>query len=130
MLIISEKRFKPLETIIVIILIAILVFVIKSYYMKLELISKINTVSYDLKNLNLQIKLYKIRKGKAPDDLKKLVDEGYFALENNSYIKNTKSKFMGDNFYDIFGNAYVYDNSTGVVSLNKKTLEIINKGLK
>jgi competence protein ComGC len=121
-----EKRPSAIETLISIIIITILITIIRSSYNKLEFSAHKNMVKYDLNNLNLITKLFKIKKGRYPVNLKELYKSGYFKFDKKGYIENTKSKFINNDLIDVFGNKYIYDNKTGKVQLNTKTIELIN----
>jgi len=115
----NEKAFSPIEEIIVLIMIAVFIGVLYHKYNALEFKAKKEVTRVDLYNLKLAVALFKVKKGVYPGNLVQLYKSG--PLENTLQ----KSKLINNKIIDPFGNAYVYDNKTGRVFLNKKTKELL-----
>ena len=116
----DKKAFSPIEEIIVLVMLAVFIGVLYHRYSAIELKAKTEVTKVDLYNLKLAVELFKVKNGNYPDNLTQLYKSGL--LENTLQ----KSKFANNKIIDPFGNAYVYDNKTGKVFLNKKTRELLN----
>lgn len=120
-----EKRFKPIETLIVIIIMAILISMISNRYELLIFKSRVNYAKSDVNNLSLLIRLYRIKENHYPPHLVDLINKGYLTLDED--MEKGKSKLVGENLLDIFDKPYRYDNMTGKIELSLETLEIMRR---
>ncbi len=116
----NKKAFSPIEEIIVLIVISVFIGVLYHKYTTIEFKAKTEETKIDLYNLQLTVKLFKIKHGVYPNNLYQLYTSG---LLGNIL---QKSKIADKEILDPFGNAYIYNNKTGVVYLNKKTKRLIN----
>lgn len=125
-----QKRFRPIETLIVFCLIAILISAVYHRYQQLELRAKLQLVKMDLNHIQLSVRLFYIKKARYPKDLKELYEKGYVELQDGD-AESFGSRFKGGYLYDPFGYVYGYDNRTGIVYLDDmtRTITLKNDGL-
>ncbi len=119
---IGKKGYSAIEEVIVLIILALLIAVVYHRYKIVSRKAKTEVAYSDLRNLKLAIKLFRIKEGRFPRSLMELFSKGYLN-------KNTlqQSKIEKNSVVDPFGNPFVYDNKTGKVSLNPKSLKLIGE---
>ncbi len=116
----NKKAFSPIEEIIVLVMISIFIGVLYNKYNTLAFRAKIEQTKIDLYNLQLAVKLFRVRNGRYPNNLYNLYEQEHLkGILQKSFLKQHK-------VVDPFGNLYVYDNRTGTVLLNKRTYELIH----
>ncbi len=115
----NKRAFSPVEEIIVLVIISIFINILYHRYEIILFKAKTEETKIDLYNLNLVVKLFRIQKGKYPSTLYNLYKQGRLKnILQKSILKNRR-------VVDPFGNPYIYDNKTGVVSLSRKTYKLI-----
>lgn len=109
-----KKGFSPLETFIVVIIIAIFIGILYSKYNKIENEAKYSIRENEIRVLNLSLELYKIKNGKYPDNLTQLFSEEYIDNKTLEFM-NVSKRVINGKYYDPFGQEYIYDKITGKV---------------
>lgn len=134
----STKGYGIIETFIVLIIIGVLAIVFIERFEKTALEAKKQALKIELLNLRQSILLFKIIKGRYPEDLKELIVEEY-ALphkvgedETQKYIGKPifRRKYIepysvdeGMNILDPFGFSYLYYPANGSVRSQKEGFE-------
>jgi competence protein ComGC len=109
-----KKAYSPLETLIVIFLIAIFISIFYNRYQKIETEAKLTLRDNEIRILNSYSELYKIKNGKYPENISNLFSEGY--IDNNTIqMLNPYKRLKGGKYYDPFGKPYIYDKNTGKI---------------
>ena len=114
-----KNGFSVWEEIIVLITIAIMVNVVYYRYKLIEKKALKSELATELSNIRLAVQLYKIKNGRYPKNLYELYKKGY--LYYNGFRLNRKK----GEILDKLGNRYIYDNKTGHVYINPRTLKEI-----
>ncbi len=122
----NKKAFTPIELVIALLLISVFIYVIYARYKSLEIKSKLLLTKIDIRNLNLAVKIFKLKYSRNPKDLYELKEKKCLNIKGSTIISK-KSFFKGKVLLDPFGNPYQYDNIYGHVSLSKKTLKLFEK---
>ncbi len=112
-----RKGFSAWEEVIVLAVIAIMVSVVYQRYEVIREKALKTQIEVELANLKLAIELYKVKNGKFPKNLYELYKEGYL------YYRDFKMNKSKKELLDRLGNAYIYDNKTGNIRVNPKTLK-------
>jgi type II secretory pathway pseudopilin PulG len=121
----NRKGFSPLETLIAMIIIVIFIWVLAYKYYSLSLESNISVARTEIKTLKTMIKFFKFQYGRYPKNLMELVNKKMINFNEKDGIKR---KYIDKNkLIDPFGNYYIYDNNSGNINFNTKTLEIMRK---
>ena len=121
-----QKRFRPIETVIALCLIALLTSVVYNRYEQLAFRSRLNVVRMDIQNMRLAVKLYYIREAHFPGHLMELSTKGYLQLNQSENDETIGTHLLNGRLVDAFGKPYEYDNKTGEVQLNRKTADILS----
>jgi len=114
-----RRGFSVWEEIIVVAVIAIMVNVVYYRYKTLEKRALQAQIKVELSNLNLAIELYKFKNGRFPSNLVELYKKGYL------YYRDFGIDRKRGVLLDRLGNAYIYDNKTGTIRINPKTLKAL-----
>ncbi len=110
----TKKGFSPLETFIVVILIAIFIGVLYSKYQKIETEAKQNIRDNEVRILNLSLELYKTKKGHYPDNITQLFSEEFMDNKTIEFL-NLGKRLKDGKYLDPFGKEYIYDKKTGKI---------------
>lgn len=113
----DNKGFSPIEVVIVLLVIAVMIAVIyKRYEIYKEKMFQ-TAITYDIKNINLILTLYKVKNGKYPEKLDEIYKNGYLLTEDNKSILSV-IKFENGHFV-VNGNVLKYDKNKGKVYIEK-----------
>ena len=121
----NKKAFTPIELVIALLLISAFIYFLYARYKSLEIESKLIVTNIDIRNLNLAVKIFRLKYGRNPKYLFELKEKNCLDIKGTPIISK-KSFFRGRKLLDPFGNPYSYDNISGQVYLSKKTLKFFN----
>ena len=114
-----KKGFSAWEEVIVLAVIAIMVSVVYQRYEVIRKEALRTQLNVELSNLKLAVELYKVKNGKLPANLLELYRKGYL------YYRNFRIDKKRQKLLDRLNHAYIYDNKTGSVYINPRTIKAL-----
>ncbi|WP_025270327.1 hypothetical protein [Hippea sp. KM1] len=111
--------FSAWEEVIVLAVIAIMVSVVYQRYRVLRNEAIRTQLNVELSNLKLAVELYRVKNGKLPSNLLELYKKGYL------YYRDFRIDKKRQELLDRLNHAYIYDNKTGSVYINPKTIKAL-----